>query len=232
MFKNITHVYFDLDHTLWDFETNSREALSEIFHEFNLGDKGVRSAQDFINVYEKVNHRMWDAYRKGTLSKARLRKDRFPTALSLFEIKDDKIAIDANEYYLEHSPRKTNLFDHAHDTLDYLKAKYKLFIITNGFQEIQTIKMQESKLDHYFEDVITSEMVGVRKPDPKIFAHALECGNGKAENSVMIGDDADVDVIGAQDCGMKGVFFNPHKLSHEKPVNHEIESLHELKAIL
>lgn len=232
MFNSITHVYFDLDHTLWDFETNSREALTEIFYEFELGKKGVRSAKDFINVYEKVNHRMWDEYRKGTLSKARLRKDRFPTALSLFEIKDDKIASNANDYYLEHSPRKTNLFDHAHDTLDYLKSKYKLFIITNGFQEIQTIKMKESKLDNYFEEVITSEMVGVRKPDPKIFLHALERGKVKAENSVMIGDDVDVDVIGSQQCGMKGVYFNPMNIAHKKPVNHEIESLHELKSIL
>ena len=232
MFKNITHVYFDLDHTLWDFESNSREALSEIFEKFELGKRGVRGVADFIRVYEKVNHRMWDEYRRGVRSKSQLRKERFPTALGLFEIKDEKTAIEANEYYLEHSPRKTNLFDHAHETLEYLKTKYKLYIITNGFQEIQTIKMQNSKLDLYFEDVITSEMVEVRKPDPKIFAHALQLGNAKAENSVMIGDDADVDVIGAQDCGMKGIFFNPLKVAHEKKVDYEIASLRELKSIL
>ena len=232
MFKNITHVYFDLDHTLWDFESKSREALSEIFEKFELGKKGVRGVDDFIRVYEKVNHRMWDEYRRGVRSKAQLRKERFPTALGLFEIKEEQIAKDANAYYLEHSPRKTNLFDHAHETLEYLKTKYKLYIITNGFQEIQTIKMQNSKLDLYFEDVITSEMVEVRKPDPKIFAHALQLGNAKAENSVMIGDDADVDVIGAQDCGMKGIFFNPLKVAHEKKVDYEIASLRELKSIL
>ena len=142
MFKNITHVYFDLDHTLWDFETNSREALTEIFEKFELGKRGVRGVADFIRVYEKVNHRMWDEYRRGVRSKSKLRKERFPTALGLFEIKDEKTAIEANEYYLEHSPRKTNLFDHAHETLEYLKEKYKLYIITNGFQEIQTIKFK------------------------------------------------------------------------------------------
>ncbi|MBD80716.1 MAG: noncanonical pyrimidine nucleotidase, YjjG family [Crocinitomicaceae bacterium] len=232
MFKNITHVFFDLDHTLWDFETNSREALSEIFEKFDLGNRGVRGPIDFIRVYEKINHRMWDEYRKGERSKARLRKDRFPTALSLFEIKDNDLAIEINEYYLEHSPRKPNLFDHAHNTLDYLSEKYKLYIITNGFQEIQTIKMHNSGLDHYFEETITSEMVGVRKPDPKIFAYALNRGNARPDQSVMIGDDADVDVVGAQKCGMKGIFFNPNEIGHEKEVDKEISSLSELKSIL
>lgn len=232
MFKNISTVFFDLDHTLWDFETNSREALDEIFQIFKLGDKRVRSAIDFIHVYERINENMWAGYRDGTISKNTLRKDRFPRALAAFNIQDDKLASEINDYYLENSPRKTNLFEHAHTTLDYLKDKYALYIITNGFEEVQNVKMKGADLDKYFEKVITSEMVGVRKPDPKIFEFALSTANVNPEASVMIGDDLRADVIGGQRAGMKGVFFNPTEKSHEEQIDKEIVCLSELKTIL
>ncbi|MGB0403273.1 MAG: YjjG family noncanonical pyrimidine nucleotidase [Salibacteraceae bacterium] len=232
MFKNITHVFFDLDHTLWDFETNSREALDEIFQIFELGQKRVRSAIDFIHVYERINENMWAGYRDGSISKNTLRKDRFPRALAAFNINDDKLAQEINDYYLSHSPLKSNLFDHAHTTLDYLKSKYKMYIITNGFEEVQNVKMKGSDLDRYFEKVITSEMVGVRKPDPKIFDFALSEANAKSEFSVMIGDDLIADVLGGQKAGMKGVFFNPTEKKHMEQIDKEIACLSELKTFL
>lgn len=232
MFNNITHVFFDLDHTLWDFETNSREALSEIFDLFELKNRRVRSALDFIHVYERVNEKMWAQYREGTLSKAKLRSGRFPKALSSFNIYDDQLAEKINDYYLEHSPLKTNLFDHTHRVLEYLNSKYSLNIITNGFEEVQQVKMKNSDLNQYFDKVITSEMVGVRKPDPKIFEHALSEANAKAEASVMVGDDLVADVQGAMQMGLKGVFFNPKETKHGATVHKEVFCLSEIKDFL
>ena len=134
MFTNIKHVFFDLDHTLWDFKANSRATLSEIYIEFNLQEKGIRSAMDFINTYEKINGQMWDLYRRGQLSKEKLRFGRFQKALLIFGIKEDSIGKEIGDYYIRHSPFKVGLFDHTHEIL--------AFLIKNPFSLLCCLKHQ------------------------------------------------------------------------------------------
>lgn len=210
MFTKIKHVFFDLDHTLWDFKSNSRDTLSEIFVEFNLKEIGVRSAQDFIKTYEIINRQMWDLYRKGELSKEKLRYGRFKKTLLLFGIKDDSIGTRIGEYYISHSPYKIGLFDHTHEILSFLQSKYKLHIITNGFEEVQHIKLRESKLLDYFDKIITSEAASAKKPSAVIFEYAQNLTNAKIENCLIIGDDIEADIQGGIEAGWKAIHFDPH----------------------
>ena len=234
MQNKIKHVFFDLDHTLWDFETNSRETLDEIHHRFELGERGM-DLMKFIHAYEKVNSGMWALYRENAITKEELRDKRFQETLLEMGVVSKSLAHEISEYYLFNSPRKSNLFDHAHFVLDYLKSRYTLHIITNGFEEAQKIKLDRSNLNSYFTEVITSEQVGFRKPNRFIFDHALNTTGANASESVMIGDDLEADVLGAMNCGFEGVFFNPKEVPIGKDPKYEykeINCLSELRQIL
>lgn len=234
-YAGIKHLFFDLDHTLWDFKTNSRETLDEIYHRFELKQKGISKVMDFIHAYEQVNDAMWALYRNNEITKETLRKERFNETFMELGIVSKKLAERISEYYIFNSPRKTNLFDHTHYVLDYLRANYELHIITNGFEEVQHVKLSRSKLRDYFLHVITSEQVGFRKPSRYIFDHALETCKAKPEESLMIGDDLETDVLGAMNAGMKGIFFNPLEEGHAKHPKYEFEEINclsELKTLL
>ena len=228
MFTNIKHVFFDLDHTLWDFKANSRATLSEIYIEFNLQEKGIRSAMDFINTYEKINGQMWDLYRRGQLSKEKLRFGRFQKALLLFGIKEDSIGKEIGDYYIRHSPFKVGLFDHTHEILAFLIKKYELHIITNGFEEVQHLKLKESKLLDYFDKIITSEAATAKKPDPKIFEYAERQANATKEECLIIGDDIDADIKGGLAAGWKVIHFDPH---HEFDKIENVLTIHHLQEL-
>lgn len=235
MRQDVKHVFFDLDHTLWDFETNSRETLDEIYFRFELKSKGISEVLDFIHVYETVNAGLWAQYRENEITKEELRKSRFNLTFLELGIVSKKLAHEISEYYIFNSPRKLNLFDHTYFILDYLKEKYQLHIITNGFEEVQEIKLSRSKLKNYFTQIVTSEQIGFRKPSKFIFEHALKIAGAAPEESVMIGDDLESDVIGAMNCGFKGVFFNPKEVEFTKHPTHqfsEINCLSELQKIL
>lgn len=227
--RNITHVFFDLDHTLWDFKMNSRETLSELFHELRLESHGVETVEMFIESYEKVNDLKWAQYRDGVIDKVTLRNTRFRDALAHFEVEHPDLAHQMEMEYIKRSPHKTNLFPGALETLEYLQPKYDMHIITNGFSEVQDIKLSKSGLKPFFRSVITSEQVGVNKPDPKIFRFALEQTGGKRNRSVMIGDNLEADIRGARRSGLHQVFFNPEGQSHTDKVTAEISALEELR---
>ena len=226
------HIFFDLDHTLWDFNRNSRETLEELFEIYSLKNYGIKAFEDFVSTYRVVNDRMWDMYRKNEISKEQLRNTRFYETLLAFEVDHPELASEIDREYIERSPHKTHLFPHAIDVLGYLSEKYHLHIITNGFSEVQDIKLTKSGLKPYFKHKITSEMVGVNKPDPKIFTYALNAAGAKRKDSIMIGDNLMVDVVGARRVGMDQVFFNPDGLPHGEDVTFEIRDLSELKSIL
>lgn len=230
--RNITHVFFDLDHTLWDFKMNSRETLGELFHEMRLDSHGVQNVESFIESYERVNDIKWAQYRKGEIDKETLRKTRFRDALIHFEVDHPNLAHQMEIAYIERSPHKTNLFQGAHETLEYLREKYSLHIITNGFSEVQDVKLTKSGLKPFFETVITSEQVGVNKPDPKIFHHALHSTGAKRNQSVMVGDNLEADVRGARRAGLHSVFFNPEGQTHDDKVSAEIHNLKQLINLL
>ena len=212
MKKKYTHIFFDLDNTLWDFKTNSLHALQNAFDYFEL-EKQNTNFHNFFKVYSKHNHQLWEAYRNKQVRKSELTNQRFQLTFDELGI----TGIDADEMnivYLAEMPEQTKLVEGAIELLDYLKArKYKLFIITNGFKEVQQKKIRNSGLQPYFEKVFISEEVQAPKPDPLIFEYAIKSSNAKKALSLMVGDDWDVDIIGALGAGINAVYLQPSNLS-------------------
>tara|TARA_B100000902_G_scaffold42234_1_gene49932 strand:- start:26666 stop:27358 length:693 start_codon:yes stop_codon:yes gene_type:complete len=225
------HIFFDLDRTLWDFETNSNITLLELFNNFNLESKGISNADEFINIYKINNERLWAKYREGRISQKYLRSERFHRALLYFGINEESLAEDIGQEYVRICPRKENLLPYSLDILDYLRDKYSLHIITNGFHNVQHIKLKHSRLSKYFDTITTSESVGVMKPNPKIFEYALNAAGACKGESVYIGDDLVVDIIGCQDAGIEGVYFNLDNIDHCENVAFEINCLNSLKEL-
>ena len=232
MYSDIRHLFFDLDRTLWDFETNSREALSEIFQEWKLAERGVGSLEAFLQAYISNNDLCWDLYRKNLISKADLRTRRFSLTLASFDLEDEPLAEALGDAYVVRSPQKTALFPGTHETLEALSARYVLHIITNGFEEVQHVKLASTGLKEYFRQVITSEMAGSKKPDPAIFDFALKKAGAAPFQSMMIGDDPAVDVLGALESGMAGVLFDPEGIHAKDSRFPAIKRLDELTGML
>ena len=225
----IQHVFFDLDHTLWDFEKNSDLTFHKVFDKQQV----QVNLQDFLTVYKPLNREFWKLYREEKISKELLRYQRLKKAFDAinYSISDTLIDIIAIEY-IEFLPHFNHLFEHTFEVLDYLKPKYQLHIITNGFEEIQTKKMHSSNIHHYFDKIITSESVGVKKPNPKVFEHAIQVANARIENSIMIGDSVEADIEGALQVGMKAIHCN-FEGEEIKPTNFKsITSLLEIKQYL
>jgi putative hydrolase of the HAD superfamily len=231
MNKKYEHVFFDLDRTLWHFDENSKKVLMDIYCQFDL-NQWIQSAQEFVKRYQIINEDLWRLYRNNKVSKEELRWRRFDETLLFFSVKDRALATDIGEYYIEHSPRQTQLFPHTIEVLDYLSSKYQLHIITNGFEEVQHIKLSASGLLKYFDVIVLSEKVGVKKPHPFIFKKALSSSGANVENSIMIGDDWYADIYGAQRVNMDNIYFNYTKEEHANPIDKEINCLSELYEIL
>ncbi len=227
-------LFFDLDHTLWDFETNSKETLRDLFHETDMPTRGVSDFDEFHDVYHHHNNIFWDRFRKGFITREELRWKRMWRTLVDFRITDEKLARHMSERYLEILPTKKHLFEDTMDVLDHLRAKgYPMHLITNGFEKTQHAKMRNSGIDHFFTHVITSEEAGIMKPHPAIFEYALEKAGVKAGDAVMVGDTLDADIEGAIRAGMDTIYFNPAipPTAAIRPT-YTINSLKELKAIL
>ncbi len=225
---NIKHIFFDLDHTLWDFETNSNKTFSYIFERNKL----QINFDAFIEVYQPINFRYWKLFREDKVNKADLRYGRLREAFDAigYKVNDEMIHL-LSEEYITFLADHNALFDNALDILDYLKPQYNMHIITNGFEEVQIRKLRNSNLSPFFDQVITSEKVGVKKPNPVIFEYALEIAGADAHESVMIGDNFEADIIGAMDVGMQAIFckFNGEIATRQVPT---VDNLLELKKFL
>jgi putative hydrolase of the HAD superfamily len=230
MYTDIKHIFFDLDHTLWDFDTNSQLALSEIYDHFKLKNLGVADKDLFISTYKKINDSYWTKYRLHQIDKNELRLGRFRDTLANWSLVSDELAIEINDFYVATSPYKTNLLPNAIQVLEYLHSKYVMHIITNGFREAVVVKLQESKLGQYFDEVVISEEIGFQKPHPRIFQYLLQKKNIEATNCLMIGDHYEADIVGAVQQKIKAILFNPSGTQHPYP--HQIQDLIELMAIL
>ena len=232
MTKKYKHIFFDLDRTLWDFDKSSREAFSDIFDLHKLKERGIESVELLHDVYAVHNERLWDMYRKGEVAKEVLRGRRFYLTLKDFGVDDPELAEKMGLDYIRLSPLKVNLFPQAINTLEYLYPKYKLHIITNGFQEVQDIKIAASDLGKYFETIVTSEEAGVKKPHPAIFDYALNKAGASAKESLMVGDDPDVDILGARESGVDQVLFDPYSSYIVNDATYYVVCLDEMKALL
>lgn len=226
------HIFFDLDHTLWDFHKNSEETLHQLFTTFNLKSLGAQSATTFIETYQQINHRLWDDYQKGHITKEYLRNNRFRLAFTETGVDGEHIADAFSEGYLSISPTKPHLLPNALETLAYLREKYTMSIITNGFSEVQYVKLKNARIHSFFEQVFISEEIGFQKPDPQIFNHALKNLNLKAHQTCMVGDNYETDIMGAINSGIDHIYFNPERKPHDLQVQHEITDLKELLKLL
>ncbi|MFD0796667.1 YjjG family noncanonical pyrimidine nucleotidase [Maribacter chungangensis] len=229
MFKEIiTDVFFDLDHTLWDFEKNSALTFERILPEHDI----TVPLKKFLEVYVPANLVFWRMYREERITKAELRYQRLKSVFDRLEYQvSDRTINSIAEAYIDQLSSHTNLFPNAQEVLDYLKPNYQLHIITNGFQEIQEKKLRNAGIYTYFKQVIDSEMAGVKKPNPVIFNLALEKANVRPETSLMIGDSLEADILGAKAAGLHALHFNAHgEARHEhSPM---IGELREIKTYL
>lgn len=223
--KHIQHVFFDLDHTLWDFEKNSALTFRKILKDYDVGV----SFDAFIEIYRPINTDYWKLYREEKVSKEKLRYGRLNETFEKLNYKvSDELIYTLSEKYIEHLPNFNYLFEGTLELLDYLQNKYELHIITNGFEEVQTIKMKKSGILSYFNAIITSESVGVKKPNPKVFKYALEKANAKSENSLMIGDNLEADIQGALNCDFSVIHCNFEKEKIELDNLISVTSLNEI----
>lgn len=203
------HLFFDLDHTLWDFDANARETLIELYDIFDLQVKGVVPFEDFYKLYKIHNEILWDRYHKGFVTGEELKWKRMYRTLLEFKIGDEVLAKQMSEKFLEILPEKKILFPHTKEILDYLRDKnYGLHLITNGFEKTQWIKLNNSGLGVYFTHVVTSEASNSLKPKKEIFEYALHKSGAQLHQSIMLGDNLEADIQGAMNVGMDNIFVN------------------------
>lgn len=228
MFKNKTDIFFDLDHTLWDFEKNSALAFEKIFEKHQLD----LNLEQFLLHYIPTNLKYWKLYRDEKISQEDLRYHRLKEVFDLMnkEVVDEMIHLLSHEY-IHYLPQFNYLYEGAWEILDYLFPKYKLHIITNGFQTVQAGKLKNSNIEHFFQTITNSEMAGVKKPNPLIFEYALKKANATKSKSIMIGDSLEADIEGAINVGLDAIFFNEFNISVDEKI-HQVNHLMLLKEYL
>ena len=226
-------LFFDLDHTLWDFETNSKETIQELYTTHRLVDLGIVDFDRFYSTYSAHNHRLWDRYTKGFIKQEELRWKRVYLSLLDFKVANEPLAKEMSQAYLEILPNKKHLFPYTIEILEYLKQKdYKMHLITNGFESVQFKKIKNSGLQDYFIEVITSEASNSLKPQKEIFEYALKNTNASIEESIMIGDNESADIQGGINIGMDTIFVNHIQVVPTVPATYTITHLKELENIL
>ena len=227
--KHKKHLFFDFDDTLWDFTKNSARVLEELFYEFELHEKLNTSFEHFLARYQKTNLELWSKYYKRQVSKQEMRDNRFNTVFKGFGYDNYEENLLITQQYLTRGPKGEYLKEGCRETLDYLKEKYTLHIITNGFSESQRVKIEGSGLTHYFTQVIISDEHGMVKPEPQIFRLAESMSGAKTNDCVMIGDSLESDINGALNAGWDAVYYHESKEHVHQGLS--ISSLRELKGL-
>lgn len=227
------HLFFDLDHTLWDFDANAQESLAELYIFFQLESKEIGPFNQFYSTYLDHNKTLWNRFEKGFITVEELKWKRMWRTLLDFKVADEKLAREMSDYFLEILPTKKKVFEYTYEILDYLtEKKYALHLITNGFEKTQRLKLASSDLTKYFKNIITSEISNSVKPKKEIFEYAVKLAHGKMEESMMIGDNLYADILGARNAGMHSVFVNHiNGICGQEPT-YIIRHLKELKSFL
>ncbi len=232
MANKYEHLFFDLDHTLWDFESNSKITLEEMYARYELEQATGADAEAFYKTYIEINNQKWKLYSLGKITKDDLRAQRFPDTFKTFGYDNPDFFKTFEEEYIATCPHQTRLMPGTLEVLDYLKGRYELHIITNGFMESQDTKMTKSGIGPYFKNVFSSEMIGVNKPAPQIFHESLKRAGAGFHHSIMIGDNLQADVVGARSAGMDQVYYNPEQKPHQEKPTYEVTHLLQLKSFL
>lgn len=228
-YKNL---FIDLDDTIYDFSSASREAFMETYELLHY-DRFFDSFNHYYSIYEPYNLELWHIYGEGKITKEELNKRRYSYPLEVVGIKDQELADTFCREALGRIPTKNRLIDGAIELLEYLRPKYKMYILSNGFKELQSHKMRTAGIDKYFDALILSEDIGVNKPNRELYEYALEKTGSKLEESIMIGDMFETDIVGAANIGMKQIYFNPKKKeSHTFAPTYMVTELLQIKDIL
>jgi len=230
--KTYQHIFFDLDHTLWDYDRNVTESLSELYLHYDLLGLGIPTFQNFFDSFHHINYQLWDWYNVGKIDKENLRKERFRMIFEHAGASPDGIPLPFEEDFMHRTSSKSHVFPYTFEILNYLQGKYKLHIITNGFDESQAKKINSAKLGSYFDLIVTSETTGHKKPDARIFHHTVEKLGTRHEHCLMIGDNPNSDIMGAINAGIDQVYFNPEGKQIELQPTYTIAHLRELEALL
>jgi YjjG family noncanonical pyrimidine nucleotidase len=225
-------IFFDLDHTLWDYETNSCSTLQELFDSYGLEKIGITDCNSFQQRFKEVNTQLWDSYDRGLITSEVIRRERFKQILGFFGLEDEKLCETLSLEYLHSCPKKAGLIPFAEETLDYLADRYDMTVVTNGFDEIQQLKLTAGNLNRYFDHIVTSQKAGHRKPAKEIFEYAMQLSNVSAKEVLMVGDNLITDMGGAISASIDTAFFNPEKVTHDVSVKYEIDCLSDLQRML
>jgi putative hydrolase of the HAD superfamily len=232
MDRKYRHLFFDLDHTLWDFESNSRLTLEELYEQYELKQKGIHDFNEFHRHYINYNERLWEKYRNGLLKVEELRWKRMWLTLLEFKIADEDLSREMGIVFLDRLPTRNILFPYTREILDYLANKnYHLHLITNGFERTQHSKLRNARLENYFETVITSETSNSLKPNKEIFDFAMMKTRARKEESIMLGDSIEVDIVGAMNAGIDQVYVNHTGINPPIKPTYTVYSLKELENI-
>ncbi len=228
------HVFFDLDHTLWDFERNSSEVLGHLYDEHIGEDAVIFSKEALIKQFRDTNNYLWSQYNTRSISKRELRDSRFSLVFKALGHQNDRLSTVFSSEYLQRCPQMPHIFPFVHEVLDYLKneKQYVLHILTNGFEEVQHLKLNAANISKYFNSVITPDAAGCQKPEQEYFTYALTKAVCRCDESVMVGDNLETDIKGAKNAAIDQVFFNPERLKHRETMTYEISCLSELLTIL
>lgn len=226
------NLFIDLDDTIWDTVSNGKTSLEEVYRDYNFG-RFFPSFNDFYSIYFPNNCNLWKQYALGKISKEELIFERFLFPLRPHGVSDKKFIRNLNDDFLDRTSRKTQLIPHAMEILEYLYPKYKLYILSNGFNEVQYKKINNSGLSVFFKDIILSDHIGYNKPHPEIFQYALRKTNASKANSLMVGDNWDTDIVGAKNSGIDQIWYTQEdEHSREFEPTFRISCLTTLKDIL
>ncbi len=228
--KKYSHIFFDLDHTLWDFDKNSREALAELVDKYKIHKANGFEFESFLERFKKANLEMWALYTKDLINAEELRRKRLDLAFENVDIHLEPIYERFSADYISCCSTKGHLLDNAREVLESLHERYSLYILTNGFEKVQYTKLITSNIFHYFDEVFTTaDTNGIKKPNPLFFEYAIQKAGGRTKQLIMVGDTLDVDIHGAQESGLDTVYFNPDATPHSTPdITYEIKNLSEL----
>lgn len=228
-----TTLFIDLDDTLIDTAQNNKEALHDIFIDYKI-ENYIENFDQFYSTYNVINNNLWDIYSQNKITKETLKTERFKNTLKGFIDLTDEESLKLNDNFLQRVNTKKNVIDGSIETLDYLSQKYKLYILSNGFTEVQDTKIRNAKMDSYFTKVILSDHIGINKPHPDIFTHALNEAKATNKETLMIGDNIKADVSGAKNSNIDQVWYNPKNAIDEMNIKptYTINRLEELKAFL
>ncbi|MEZ0541557.1 YjjG family noncanonical pyrimidine nucleotidase [Fibrella arboris] len=226
------HLFFDLDHTLWDFDRNSAECIAEMYDTHKLAEVGLSSVEAFAETFITVNRQLWRDYDLDLIDHEYIRQHRFPMVFRALGVADTTQCASLNTDYLRLLPKKAHLTESALDILNHLHGRYRMHIITNGFAEIQAVKMAAAEIAHFFDEIVTTQSADAKKPNPRIFEFALQATGASKTDSLMVGDNYEADILGAKAVGLDTVFYNPKGETVADPATYDIRHWHELMAIL